>query len=65
MTEPTSNAHAAIEAELVCPSCGAANAPFRTYCAWDAQTGDVFCLICSHAGTLATFQPTPLPEGEY
>lgn len=64
MPEPVSNAHAAIESELVCPACGAANRPNASYCCWDAMTSSVFCLVCSHAGPLATFQPKPLPEGD-
>jgi hypothetical protein len=67
MTEPTSNAHAAIESDLVCPrrGCHAANRPGTTYIAADLRAGTAGCIVCSFEGPLALFQPKPLPEGEH
>jgi len=63
MTHP-SNIHGAIESDLVCWKCGAANAPGRTYVAADFRTGTAYCVTCSASGLIAWFQPKPLPEGE-
>ena len=64
MTYPVSNIHAAIEVDLVCPRCGAANRPGVTYIAADFRTGTAYCLTCSADGPIAKFQPYPLSEGE-
>lgn len=59
MPEAPSNFRGAVESELVCPraGCHAANRPGTTYCVWDRQTNEVFCLVCSFSGPLSAFQP--------
>jgi len=64
MTEPPSNAHAAIESDLVCPHCGQCNSPGKISVAADLRTGTAGCITCSHEGPIDSFQPQPLPEGE-
>lgn len=47
----------AITSRLVCPHCGAANAPGRTYI--ERVGGRCVCIVCSHAGKVEDFLPDP------
>jgi hypothetical protein len=40
---------------LRCPKCPAANRPGATYIETDGSRA--FCIVCSHAGPIETFQP--------
>lgn len=62
MTEPQrSNFRDALESDLVCPRCGAANrprvgtSPAATYVT-ALVDGTAFCIVCSRSGPVTDFQ---------
>lgn len=56
MNGQPSNIHRAIESELVCPGCHAANRPGVTYIVADLRTGTAGCIVCSFEGAIGLFQ---------
>jgi hypothetical protein len=53
-----SNAHDAIESDLVCPKCGEANNAKRSHMiVWDARLQTAFCACCAHGGSIELFIP--------